>query len=135
MLVDEMHGGARDAALGLDVDVAVLADLDGVGILASDDGAAVSALEPPLFFERTEVLAYAVLRHMKTVTEILDAHLAVACKDVKDGIMAFYKKHILASVAIGLSYFFQFYPKEKSFSSPKFSLCQRIKVNFSKMLS
>ena len=119
--MDEVHRGARDAALGLDVDVTVLADLYGMRILAPDDGAAVSALEPALLFQRTEILAYAVLRYMKTVTEILDAHLAVACEYVKDGIMAFYKKHVLASVAIGLSYFFQFYPKRKSFSSPKFS--------------
>ncbi|MGP1575568.1 hypothetical protein, partial [Selenomonas sp.] len=34
--------------------------------------------------------------------------------------MTFHKKHVLASIAIDLSYFLQFYPKGKKFSSPKF---------------
>ena len=97
LLVDELDGSLRDALLGLDVRIAVLADLDHVAVLADAHSTAIRAFELALLLEGTEVLADAVLGDLEFLTEVTDAHLAVACQHAQDDVLTFFQKHIAHS--------------------------------------
>ena len=75
--MNELDRGLCDAALCLDVRVAVLADLQHVKVLAAHDGTAVRAFELALLLESAEVFSDAVFRDLEHLGKVLDAHLAV----------------------------------------------------------
>ena len=92
--MDELDRRLRDAALCLDICVAVLADLEHVQVLAAHDRAAVRALQLALLLERAEILADAILGHLEHLRKILDADLAVTREEIQDGFLTFFQKHL-----------------------------------------
>ena len=93
--MDEPDRGLRDAALRLDIRVAVLADLEHMQILAAHDRAAIRALQLALLLERAEVLADAILCDLEHFRKILDADLAVTRQEIQNRFLTFFQKHLI----------------------------------------
>ncbi len=98
--MDQTHRSLGDLLLGLDIRLAMLADLEHVAVLADAYSAAIGALQLALLLEGSEILADAVLGHLELLAQITHADLAVVLQHIHDDFLTLFQEHLFFSIKI-----------------------------------